>query len=282
MASNSNLLAVRSWKGWEGFGNLVRKENHQWWGTWQWMIQILIWMAIVNGMLAMVTLAAPKIEAAQANQELSAEEAAAATDALSLTSLMVFFLFSGMAPAVGVVIMGQDALITERQTGTAAWVLSKPVSRVAFLLSRLSGDVLGILVTMVIAQGLAAYFIYKAGTGIALPIPGFLAGMGLIYLLLCFYLVLTYMLGTLFHSRGPVIGIPLALVFGNQLVGLAPWLGKIMPWNLVMDLGPDQPALGVLLAQGKPLPTISPILGTVTLIIVFIAVALWRFQGEEF
>jgi ABC-2 type transport system permease protein len=282
MASNSNLLAVRSWKGWEGFGNLIRKENRRWWGTWQWLVQIVIWMAIVNGMLVMVTLAAPKIEAVQAKQELSAKEAAASADALSLTALMVFFLFSGMAPAVGVVIIGQEAVITERQIGTAAWVLSKPVSRVAFLLSRLSGDMLGILVTMVLTQGLAAYFIYQAGTGITLPIPGFLAGLGLIYLLLCFYLALTYMLGTLFHSRGPVIGIPLALVFGNQLVGLAPWLGKILPWNLVMDLGPDTPALGVLLAQGQPLPTISPILGTTALTIFFIAVALCRFQREDF
>lgn len=282
MASNSALIAVKD-RGWlNGFDNLFRSENHHWWGTWQWVVQALIWMAIVNGMLAMVTLAAPKIDAAQASQEIGAAEAGAAKETLAQTALMVFFLFSGLAPAVGVVIIGQDAIIQERQTGTIAWVLSKPVSRAAFLLSKLFADALGVLVSMVLVQGLVAYFIYRAGTGIALSIPHFLAGLGLVYLLLLFYLTLTLMLGTLFRSRGPVIGFPMLLVFGNQLAGLAPWLGKILPWNLVMDLGPDKPSLAVALAQGQPLPTVTPVIGTAVLTILFIAVALWRFQQEEF
>jgi ABC-2 type transport system permease protein len=239
-------------------------------------------MAIINGMLAMVVLAAPKIEEAQARQEISQAEAEAARDKLKQTALMLIFLFSGLAPAVGVVIIGQDAIIQERQTGTAAWVLSKPVSRAAFLLSKLSADAFGVLATMVLAQGLVAYFIYRAGVGIWLSIPGFLAGLGLVYLLLLFYLTLTLMLGTLFRSRGPVIGIPMVLIFGNQLTGLAPWLGKILPWNLVMDLGPGQPSLAVTLAQGQPLPSAMPIYGTALLTMIFLFVALARFEHEEF
>lgn len=282
MASNSALIAVKD-RGWlNGFDNLFRSENRHWWGTWQWVIQALIWLAIVDGMLAMITLAAPKIDAAQANQEIRAAQAGAAKEALDQTALMVFFIFSGLAPAVGVVIIAQDAIIEERQTGTLAWVLSKPVSRAAFLLAKLFADALGVLVTMVLIQGLAAYLIYRAGTGISLSITKFLGGLGLLYLLLLFYLSLTLMLGTLFRSRGPVIGFSMLLVFGNQLVGLAPWLGRIMPWNLVMDLGPEHPSLAVALVQGQPLPTITPIIGTSILTIVFIAIALWRFHQEEF
>jgi ABC-2 type transport system permease protein len=239
-------------------------------------------MAIVNGMLAMVALAAPKIEEAQARQEVSEAEANAAREALDQTALMVFFLFSGLAPAVGVVILGQEAIIQERQTGTLAWILSKPVSRIAFLLAKFLADALGILVTMVLVQGLVAFYIYRASTAITLSIPHFLAGLGLIYLLLLFYLSLTLMLSVWFRSRGPVIGLPMVLIFGNQLTGIAPWLGKILPWNLVMDLGPDQPALGVLLAQGQPLPTLAPIFGTALLTGMFIFIALWRFGREEF
>jgi len=36
------------------------------------------------------------------------------------------------------------------------------------------------------------------------------------------------------------------------------------------------------LAQGLPLPAVTPILGTLGLTIVFIAVALWRFARQEF
>jgi hypothetical protein len=55
-----------------------------------------------------------------------------------------------------------------------------------------------------------------------------------------------------------------------------------MPWNLVIDLGPRQPALAVLLVNQQPLPTVSPIIGTALLTIIFIAVAIWRFRREEF
>ena len=132
MATNATLTAVKDRRMLNGFGNLFANENHHWWGTWQWVIQALIWMAIINGMLAMVVLAAPKIEAAQQEMELSDAEAAAALETLAETALRVFFIFSGLAPAVGVVILGQDAILQERQTGTAAWVLSKPVARAAF------------------------------------------------------------------------------------------------------------------------------------------------------
>jgi cbb3-type cytochrome oxidase subunit 3 len=103
--------------------------------------------------------------------------------------------------------------------------------------------------------------------------------LALVYFVLLFYLTLTLLLGTLFDSRGPVIGIPLGLVFGYQLVlGMAPWLATVMPWNLTIAVGPDKPSLAATLAQGRPLPT----LGTLTLSVLFIAVAIWRFNQEEF
>jgi ABC-2 type transport system permease protein len=282
MATNSVLIEVRDRGNFNGFGNLFRKENHAWWRTSQWLIQVAIWMFIINGMLAMLVLAAPKVKAVQDRQKINNPQAAVAESTIEQTALMAFFLFSGLAPAVGVVILAQDALIGEKQAGTAAWVLSKPVSRVGFLLSKLSADGLGILITMVIVQGIVAYFIYKAGTGINLSIPGFLTALSLVALLLAFYLSLTYMLGSLFRKRGAVIGIPMILIFGNNLNNLIPWLGKFMPWNLIMDLGPNRPALAVAKAQGLPLPTLTPIFGTAIMTILFIAVAVWRFQREEF
>jgi ABC-2 type transport system permease protein len=282
MASNSNLQVAGDRGNLRGFGNLFRKENHQWWGTWQWVIQIVIWLAIVNGMMAMVALAAPKIEAAQAAGKIAEAEAATAREATGQTALMVFFIFSGLAMSTGVVIIGQDAVIQERQSGTAAWILSKPVARPAFLLSKLAADALGILACMVLVQGGVAYAIYRLGTGKLLPVAGFMAGLGLVYLVLMFYLALTLMLGTLFRSRGPVIGISLILVYGNQLAAISKAIGKVMPWNLVMDLGPDRPSLALLLAQGQPLPTVLPIISTVIWILCFTLVAILRFQREEF
>lgn len=286
MASNSSLQAVPE-RGWlQGFGNLTRKENRRWWRTGQWLWQTIIWLALVNGMLALVIIVAPRAEAAEAQRqtgEVSAVESLPDQPPLDQTGLMIYFTFSGLAIAVGVVILGQEAVILERQTGTAAWVLSKPVSRSAFLLSKLAANALGILVTMVLAQGAVAYGLLYFATGTAYPVGGFLGGMALVYLTLLFYLALTLMLGTLVNSRGAVIGLPLLLIFGYQLfLGLAPWLMSVMPWALTMTMSEAQPAMALTLAQGQPVTDWLPAIATALWTVVFVGVAVWRFEREDF
>jgi hypothetical protein len=47
MASNSVLRPVTA-RGWRtGFTNLFRKENRDWWGTKSWLVQAIIWTAIL-------------------------------------------------------------------------------------------------------------------------------------------------------------------------------------------------------------------------------------------
>lgn len=286
MANNTALTAVKGCGWLNGFGNFFGKRNHDWWGTWQWLIQIVIWLVIINGLLAGATSVNPQVTAAQDRiKERQVAQGSQVTNlipSLPQTILTIFFVLSGIAPAIGVIILGQDALIGERQNGTATWVLSKPISRAAFVLSKFSSDALGILVTMVLIQGIVASQVYRFAVGEPLPFFWFTAGLGLLYLLLLFYLSLTYMLGSLFRSRGPVLGISIILVFGNQLASIAPWLGRVMPWNLVMDLGPKQPSLAIALVNGRPLPTIAPIIGTLLLTLTFMIVTLWRFQREDF
>jgi len=62
-----------------------------------------------------------------------------------------------MALPIVAIIIAQDAIIGERQSGTAAWVLSKPVSRPAFILSKLVAGAIGLLVTGIVIQGVVAY-----------------------------------------------------------------------------------------------------------------------------
>ena len=47
-------------------------------------------------------------------------------------------------------------------------------------------------------------------------------------------------------------------------------------------VGLGQPSLAAALAQRQPLPTVTPIIGTEFLVIVFFIVALVRFEHEEF
>ena len=182
------------------------------------------------------------------------------------------------------IIMGQDAILGERNSGTAAWVLSKPLRRPAFILAKLIAYGMGLLMTWVVLPGAIAYLEFAVLGKVHLPIPGFAAALGLSYLNLLFHLTLTLMLATLFQGRGAVLAIPIVAVWGVMITPLGVLLADVMPWRLLIDLGKNGaiPALGGYLLQGSPLPTVTPIIVTVVWCVLFTGVALWRFRREEF
>ncbi len=284
MATNVELKTVCS-QGWlQGFANLFSKESYRWWRTRFWFIQLVIWLVIINGVMALIY----RMPAAQLfagdPQTLSPADQQVMREILQhpeQIGLITFVRLVGIATVVGVVVIAQDAIISEKHSGTAAWVLSKPVSRSALVLSKLAGSALGIFGVMGVLLGAAAYGQIALTTGVLLPVLPFAGMLGLLFLYQLFYLTLTIMLGTLFNNRGAVLGIPLVLIFGYQIMlGVAPWLGAIMPWNLVATL--EYPALALAIAQGNPLPTATPLLATLAWCILFTLIAVWRFSREEF
>ncbi len=280
MVSESKLQRINE-RGWRvGLANLLRKENGEWWGTRTWLVQAVIWLAIINGLLAMILWVAPAqsrqaAEAGRAAQELTGRQAA-------IEGVEVFFMIGAMATAVGISIVMQGAIMDEKQSGTLAWVLSKPVARPAVIIAKLVANSIGALAILILLQGAVAFAQLRlAGSDVA---PGpFLLALGILGLHLLFYLTLTLMLGVLFNNRGPVIAISLLLVFGYQiLLGIAPGLHQITPYGLVVQAGPNNPALTLLIARGDPVPSLLPVAATVVWIAIFIGVALWRFERQEF
>jgi ABC-2 type transport system permease protein len=285
MASNDEFQSVGN-QGWlQGYANLSRKENYLWWGTSRWWVQILVWLLIANGILFMVIGIAPSMEKSpdSASSTQATQNTGQAQDPLDIYGLNVFLKMAGITLAIGVVVLGQDTLINEKQSGTASWVLSKPVSRGAFILSKVVSHALGILITMVVAQGIGAYLIIYFITHRALPIMPFMGAMGMLFISLLFWLGLSIMLGALSNKRGLVIGLPLVFILGYSLfVEIIPWTGEIMPWNLTAAVSIARPALGLSLVTGHSLPTLMPLFGSLIGCLLFIAIAIWRFQKEEF
>jgi ABC-2 type transport system permease protein len=274
VATNAELIPVRE-RGWQmGFANLLRKELGAWWRTRMWWMQALIWLAILNGMVAMMLWGVPDEGGANPGDLMSAAPT---------RGLFIFLIFCGIALPVAALIVGQDALIEEKKSGTAAWVLSKPVSRAAMVLTKLIAHGFGFLVIAILLQGLVAYLQIMAAGG-KVTVPNFLAALGLVYLNLLFYLTLTLMLGALFAGRGGVLGIAFGLLFGYQIfIGLANGIiAYIGPWALVVQTPLSSEPLSVLAAVGQPLPTVVPIVVTALWCVVFTAVAVWRFGREEF
>lgn len=269
MSATNVLLPVRE-TGWRsGFATLLSKETGAWWRTRGWLIQTLIWVAILDGLLAILLFVAPESEAATSGLDRGAE------------ALIVFLTMGLISLAIGATIIGQEAIIDEKRSGTAAWVLSKPASRAAFILTKLIAHGFGLLVTGIIVPGVLAVGMLTAA-GRTLDLGNFAVGQGLVFVSTLFYLTLTLMLGTLSNARGAVIGIPIAFAFGYQLfLGLAPWLADITPWGFLAGAGsPVPPVARVALGQAG-LPTM-PVIATITWCVLFTIVALWRFRREEF
>jgi ABC-2 type transport system permease protein len=288
MASNSEFQLIGKQGRLQGFANLLRNENRLWWRTSRWWVQTLIWLAIANGILFMVIGIAPKMENPP-GQDSAAQDAQVsgqtgdAQESLAIMGLTVFLKMAGIAIAIGVVVLAQDTLIGEKQSGTAAWVLSKPASRTAFILSKVISHSIGILITMAVVQGGIAYLILFLVTGKAFPILPYAAAVGMLFLSLLFWLTLTVLLSALSNMRGLAIGIPLFLILGFSLfVEFAPWIANYMPWNLTSSVGANQPAMALSLVLGQPLPTLMPLIATVIGCLVFSIAAIWRFQKEEF
>jgi hypothetical protein len=98
-----------------------------------------------------------------------------------------------------------------------------------------------------------------------------------------YYLTLTLMLGTLFSHRAPVIGIPLAVAFGQQMLfGLLPFLISILPWTMAVPAGDVETSIASAFMLGLTPESMSPLYYSVISIIIFLIVSLWRFRREEF
>jgi len=268
MASASVLQPVKE-KGWrQGFANLLRKENGEWWHTRRWWLQSLLWLLIINGILAVGLWVVPAVEP---------EEAGDAMENLGIfIQLMAFF------PMFAVIVITQGAIIGEKQSGTAAWIMSAPVSRSAFILAKLVANAIGFFVTIIMVQGLVAYVQLSLSDGSPLPVAPYLAKLALLSLYLLFYLALTLMLGAFFGSRGPVLGIALPVAIGSMM-GMGNLFASFLPWIVVL-LPEAIPGILTLLVQGEPLPEVWPIPIILMSVysLLFVALSIRRFNREEF
>jgi ABC-2 type transport system permease protein len=268
MASASVLQPVKE-RGWRrGFANLLRKENGEWWHTRRWWVQSLLWLLIVNGILAVGLWVVPVMDPAGAGD--------------TMENLGIFVQLMAWFPMFAVIVITQGAIIGEKQSGTAAWIMSAPVSRSAFILAKLVANAIGFFVTIILVQGLVAYVQLSLSDGSPLPLAPYLVLLALLSLYLLFYLALTLMLGAFFDSRGPVLGIAVAVAIGS-MIGIGNLFAGFLPW-IVMLLPEAIPGILTLLVQGEPLPDVWPIPIILMSVysLLFVALAIWRFNREEF
>jgi ABC-2 type transport system permease protein len=261
-AGSGRTLQPVTGRGWRlGFANMLANENGKWWGTRRWLVLLAIFVVLINGLVLLL--------AATSGGSSAAQQFAEAAD--------VFVAMLIVVTTIVTVVVVQGAIIGEKQLGTAAWVMSKPASRIGFVLSKLIAYWMTLLLLAVPIPTAIFYAEALGFWGVAPDTLNMLGALALAALHFSFYLALTLALGTVFSSRGPVAGIGIGLMIGGLLLaGALPLVPYVLPWPV------PELVLGVLLGQALPAAWPMPVIATAAWTVLFIVIALWRFSREEF
>ncbi len=260
MSLNENLELVieKNWK--RSFLNLLSVELGGWWKSKTWIWMTLLWVGIVNGVPALTFLGAEDLD----------------PPAL----LFLYGLFNGLFPPIAVILILQDSIVGEKRSGTAEWVLSKPVSRKSFIFAKWVGNSLNIFITMAFFPGIIAFFEISLFTGIQFSFLSFLAAISLLGLNLIFFISFTLMLGTFKSSPGAVAAIPMIFNFSQQFLLNIPFVGFFLPISIYLNQ-PGNPLIVSIILE-EQITSILPVIITGILTILFLVIAFWRFEKEEF
>lgn len=267
MAAEMRLQERMGDRWWRGLMPMLRREQRKWWGARRWLVQSFIWVALLNGLLAFALYLLPQMAAADGVPISQAE----AFD----VGRQMFFGLGVLGLALGAIVLLQDAIIEEKMNGTAEWLLSKPLARPAYVIAKLLPTIFSMAVTMLLLPGVIGYLLFLTYNEGTFTLGGFLASGGIVALHLFFYITLVLMLGVLFNSRAPLLGVALLSLFGGSFIPVAQ-IVQFTPWKLG--------DLVVLPMMGEALPPIAMMMLMSTAIwsIIFIAVAIWRFNQQEF
>lgn len=251
-----------------GFTNLLGKELADWFRTRRWLIHLLIWVGLYDGAAALSLLRITQVQAGAGPP--------AGVTAPYAAALYTFFALAGLFVPSGVITALQDAVIGEKESGTAAWVLSKPVARASFLLAKIAGHGVAFGLLGIFVPGLIAYVMFSLAAGAPLPAPPFALGMGLLGVTALFFITLTLMLGVIMTARGPMRGASLAVWLApGALANVFPLAGLVIP----VRLG----EVGAALTVGAALPNglLWGALGALILSAIFTGVSFWWFRRQE-
>ena len=249
---------------------LLRKELLESWRT--------LRLPIVAGLFLLVGLTSPLlakflpeiIKAAAGDQLPSIPvPTPVATDAVTQTwkNLAQFGAFAAIILAMG-------AVSTERDRGTAAFVLSKTVSRGAFIASKVAA--IGAILAICTGLAVAVAWVYAAILFEALPVGGWIALAGLAWLGLAAWAALTFLGSTITGSTAAAAGIGFGALVLLSIASAIPNVGRFLPGGLA--------APAIALASGAPVDAgdvLTPVIATVVLIAVAIGAAAWSFGRQE-
>lgn len=160
----------------------------------------------------------------------------------------------------------------EKERGTAAFVLTKPLSRGAFLGAKLIS--LFIMLAVGVAVAAMATYVYTAILFAPLAVGGFLASTLLVFFSLMVYGLLTFLGSTLASSQLPAIGVGLAAWVAISVIGIIPSAAQFTPSGLI--------EIASAVARGAtPEHVATSLIGNAVLCAIVVTLAWLSFRRKE-
>jgi ABC-2 type transport system permease protein len=175
--------------------------------------------------------------------------------------------FGGLAA----ILLAMGSVASEKERGTAALILTKPVERAAFLGAKLVA--IGLTLAVGVALATAAGWLYTLILFEAPPVAGFVGFGVLTWLSLVAYAVVTFLASTLTRSALAAAAIGFGALIGLGIASAFPNVGQFLPPGLAT------PARA--LALGEAADPVVPVVSTVVLIAACALAAWASFRRQE-
>ncbi len=250
-----------------GFRTLLRKELLEQWRTARLPLvaTVFLLVGLSSPLLARFT---PEIlKAVGGNQFQIVLPTPTAADAYDQLAKNL-----GQFGALIAVLLTMGSVATEKERGTAAMVLVKPVTRAAFLASKFVAIAATLGISMAIA-GAGAWF-YTVVLFEPLPIAGFAGALVLQWLALLAYAAITFLGSTMTQSALAAAGLGIAAIIVLGILSILPTVGRYLPTGL----GPVARAWAL---GDPPGDVVGPVLASLLLIAGLLAIAWLAFRRQE-
>jgi len=250
-----------------GFGALLRKELLEQWRTTRLPLVVVVFLLVGLSSPLLARFTPEILKAVGGNQFQIVLPMPTAADAYDQLAKNL-----GEFGALIAVLLAMGSVATEKERGTAAFILVKPVSRAAFLISKLAAIAATLGVATVIA-GAGAWF-YTLVLFEPLPVGGFIAAMFLQWLALVAYAAITFVGSTLTRSALAAAGLGVAAFLVLGILSIVPGVGTYLPTGL----GAPARALALGLAH---VDALGPMATSVGLIGGLVVVSWLAFRRQE-
>ncbi|MBA3073876.1 MAG: ABC transporter permease subunit [Anaerolineae bacterium] len=168
-------------------------------------------------------------------------------------------------------VFSMGSMTVEKDKGTAAMILSKPMPRGSFLLAKFASLALTFIIAVVIA-GVAAYYYTYFLFG-QMNLLNWLTLNGLIVLYILVYIAITLLYSTLTRTQYVAIGLSFGTLIFLGILGSLPGFGINLPDALISNAS--------LLMSGYPVTNWTGLWVSLGIIVVSITTAWLVFRKQE-